>query len=318
MAGAEQSLVQIVRDFLDAHQLMHQLLARARDDLRFEELQELVGDSEASVLFRLKERCHELFRVQDASETADREALFDLAVGSLFHEAMSLREDFYQREVYGPRVRALRERADADSAKLFDEFERILGTLEGRLLERRDEAFALVDETALQLRRLLVLHADDGLVARYLVEHADRAARVFGLSFEELLEKIHGSAWGGYACAGLSYLEGGHYRLAHAALDRAVALGGTAVDPGVPAGRSFSLALAAYLERDHATCISELLRWAEHPGEKPATQLALGRNAVAGAIVLAQEDDAQEVVASARRLAEQLGPEPAPAPAPAG
>ena len=55
MAGAEQSLVQIVRDFLDAHQLMHRLLSRTRDDLRFEELQELVGDNEASVLFRLKD-----------------------------------------------------------------------------------------------------------------------------------------------------------------------------------------------------------------------------------------------------------------------
>ena len=45
-----------------------------------------------------------------------REVLFDLAVGSLFHEAMKFRENFYQREVYGPRVRALRDAARAEGA----------------------------------------------------------------------------------------------------------------------------------------------------------------------------------------------------------
>ena len=127
MPSAEQGLVHIVRDFLDAHQLMERLFRRPTEELRFEDLQELVGDGEASVLFRLKERCHDLFRGDGAANAAaaaaaDREALFDLAVGSLFHEAMSFRENFYQGRFYGPRVRELRERADPESARLFEEF----------------------------------------------------------------------------------------------------------------------------------------------------------------------------------------------------
>ena len=58
-----------------------------------------MGDGEDSVLFRLKERCHALFRggEQPSEVVMRREALFDLAVGSLFHEAMKFRENLYQR-----------------------------------------------------------------------------------------------------------------------------------------------------------------------------------------------------------------------------
>ena len=43
------------------------------------ELQDLVGDDESSVLFRLKERCHALFRPADpdAEMVSPREVLFD-------------------------------------------------------------------------------------------------------------------------------------------------------------------------------------------------------------------------------------------------
>ena len=64
-----------------------------------------------------------------------REALFDLAVGSLFHEAMKFRENFYQREVYGPRVRALRTESGAENEALFREFEKILAAVAQRLDE---------------------------------------------------------------------------------------------------------------------------------------------------------------------------------------
>ena len=95
---------------------MQRLFALYRsDELRFEDLEQLVGDDEHSVLFRLKGRCHALFRREHERRAVAmrREALFDLAVGSLFHEAMKFRENFYQREVYGPRVRALRTESGA-------------------------------------------------------------------------------------------------------------------------------------------------------------------------------------------------------------
>ena len=73
-----------------------------------------------------------------------REALFDLAVGSLFHEAMKLRENLYQREVYGPRVRALRSDAGEENEALFDEFEKMLGAVAQRLDEGLRESETLL------------------------------------------------------------------------------------------------------------------------------------------------------------------------------
>ena len=90
---APSDLVDIVRDFIVVHQRFEILFARFREgSLKFEEVRRLVADSDSSVLFRLKERVHGLFRDRDPDEPLRRgEALFDLAVGSLFHEAMKFR-----------------------------------------------------------------------------------------------------------------------------------------------------------------------------------------------------------------------------------
>ncbi len=138
MHSPDAGLVEIVREFLAAHELLGRLFGRLRSgELRFEELQELVGDSEDAVLFRLKERCHALFRpgMRAADLAMTRGALFDLAVGSLFHEAMKLRENFYQLAVYAPKVEALRVQAAPDAERLFQEFERIIAAARLRLEE---------------------------------------------------------------------------------------------------------------------------------------------------------------------------------------
>ena len=136
MRSAPIGLVDIVREFLLAHRLLRRLFERQRSGgLRFDELQALAGDTEASVLFRLKERCHALFRAGVFGDDVPRVALFDLAVGSLFHEAMKLRENLYQLEVYAPKVEAARREAESGSEGLFEEFERILAASRERLAE---------------------------------------------------------------------------------------------------------------------------------------------------------------------------------------
>ena len=110
-------LVQIVRDFISVHREMKRLFAEFRDgSLAFVDVRSLVADGESSVLYRLKERVHSLYRDEtDDSRLQRGEALFDLAVGSLFHEALKFRENFYQLEVYGPKVMRLRSEAGEDA-----------------------------------------------------------------------------------------------------------------------------------------------------------------------------------------------------------
>jgi hypothetical protein len=182
VANRDAALADITREFLLAHRLMRRLFALYRkDELRFEELERLIGDDEHSVLFRLKGRCHGLFRREPGRRALAmrREALFDLAVGSLFHEAMKFRENFYQREVYGPRVRALRTESGAENEALFREFEKILAAVAQRLEEGLHESEALLVQTREQLALLLAEYHDNGFVVRCLIENRADVEVVF-------------------------------------------------------------------------------------------------------------------------------------------
>ena len=264
MPSVEAALVDIVREFLTAHQLVRRLFDRYRSGtLGFAELAELVGDDEASVLFRLKERCHTLFRAEEGGERVPghREALFDLAVGSLFHEAMSFRENYYQREVYGPRMRALRSEAGAEAEALFGEFERILEAVSERLSSGLHEVEGLTDRTRDQLVVLLGDHAENGHLARYLIENEETVGRVFESGLEALLTGIHGSAERGYERAALSYLRSGYYDEAVVAFDEAMRRGGDAAQLEPIA--AYAHGMRAYLEGDYATSIDRLRAWGE-------------------------------------------------------
>jgi len=309
MFDAEQNLVRIVQDFVEAHRMMCRLFAQHRQgSLRFGEIERLVGNDEESVLFRLKERCHESFRGRDEAEpgSADRRALFDLAVGSLFHEVMSFRENFYQCEVYGPRVRQLRGQADPDTRMLFEEFEKILATASRRLVEGRNEAESLLDHTAQELRMLLRLHAENGRVTRFLLEHEAEVEKVFGVAMVDLLAEIHGSPSGGQLSAAHSYLAGGHYAQAAIRFEEAASTGEP--DEALTGLAAFARGMARYLERDSAKCLLEFSSWQAAQSPAQPRHEGLARAAVEVCRRLAQRDGAKELVAQADTLLQRLQP----------
>jgi hypothetical protein len=307
MLSASTSLVEIVRDYLEAHQLMRRLLARARrGELRFAELEELVGDDEGSVLYRLKERCHSLFRPRAERSTLAmrREMLFDLAVGSLFHEAMKCRENIYQREVYEPRVRALRSQADEDADALFRDFEKILGGVAPRLEEGLRECETLLNHTREQLRVLLAEHRENGYVTRYLIENRERVEDVFGMALDALLDWIHGGAAAGYDCAGRSYLVSGFFEDAERAFAEAMARGGKRDE--LERLSAYARGMAAYLAGDYRRSVEWLGRWLDTAGEADARLADLAHAAVSRVGQLALGDDKQRVTACAAALLERL------------
>lgn len=307
MPGVSTGLVDIVREFLEAHQLMRRLFARYRDgELHFDELEELVGDDEASLLFRLKERCHTLFRPRGEKDrpTVRREELFDLAVGSLFHEAMKFRESFYQLEVYGPRVRLLRSQAGEDVDPLFEDFEKILDALTPRLQECLQESEALLEHTQEQLRVLLVEHRESGYVARYLLENQALVEDVFGEKIDALLARIHGDAAAGYGCAARSYLVSGHYSDAERAFASAIARGGDRA----PMERlsAYARGMADYLAGDYGRSIDWLGRWVDAAGEPDAKLADFAHAAVSRVGQLTLGEDKERVTTAASALLERL------------
>jgi hypothetical protein len=307
MRAVEQGLVHIVRDFLAAHRLMKVLIARNRQGvLRFEELRELVGDDERSVLFRLKERCHAAFRnSSEASGLAlQREALFDLAVGSLFHEAMKLRENFYQREVYAPRVRALRSRAGGDAPELFEEFDRLLDGVSARLEDGLRESEALLARTVEQLRLLLSVNRGDGAVARFLLENDAPVCAAFESPLEAVLSQIYGSAAAAYALAGRSYLESGYYAAAVEALERAAKEDADCSE--LAPLLAYARGMDAYVKRDYEASLAALSTWASSPDSGGAGRIRLARDALACIARLSEGEQRAQTATEAGALLARL------------
>src|SRR5262245_5580766 len=191
MAALEPGLVEIVREFLTAHRLLRRVGERYRSgQLAFSEVGALVGDDERSVLFRLKERSHALFRGERGEGAIGATALFDLAVGSLFHEGMKFRENFYQRSSYGPKVQALRRAAVRDESGLLPEFEKLLAAAAVRIDESLQELDTLLVQTTAQFRVLLAAHAHDGVLARVLVTRGAELAEALGRPVDSLFAEL--------------------------------------------------------------------------------------------------------------------------------
>lgn len=311
MVEVSPELVDIVRDLMETHRIMKRQFARFRKgELRFAELHELIGDDEGSVLYRLKERSHALFRPRDgqAATSTRGEALFDLAVGSLFHEAMKFRESFYQQEIYGPRVRALRSEAAEESDGLFQEFDKIFSAVSVRLDEGLQETEVLVEQTVDQLRVLLAEHPYNGFALRYLIEHRARIDEVFGCSLDALLAEIEGEAGAGYECAAHSYLESGFYEEAQNAFE-------AAVQRGMPADRverfvEYARGMSAYLAGDYAECVRRLGKWFDGRDESEEKLLEIARAVVSNIDQVAQGEERERITAEAADLIERLGPIP--------
>ena len=286
---------------------MRRLFALYRsDDLRFEDLEQLVGDDEHSVLFRLKGRCHGLFRREPGRRAVAmrREALFDLAVGSLFHEAMKFRENFYQREVYGPRVRALRTESGAENVALFREFEKILSAVAQRLDEGLHESEALLVQTREQLALLLAEYRDNGFVTRCLIENRADVEAVFEEGLDALLALIHGDARTGHRVAGRSYLASGYFAEAEAAFAGARAGGGG--DAEVDRLSAYARGMTAYLAGDYAASVTCLSQWLDAAPSDDAALVGLAHAVAAKMGVLAQGEDRLRIVAEAGRLLEAV------------
>ena len=303
---AESAIVDIARDFLAVHSELGRIAEReAAGALRFDEVRRFVGDDERSVLFRLKERCHTLFRSDGEQDPLEigASALFDLAVGSLFHEAMKLRENLYQSDVYAPKVAALRESGVSDASGLLGEFDKLVKDARSRLAESVAESRVLLARTTAQFRVLLRSHADNGMLARFLVENAAQLAKAFACSDDEALADLHGSAREAWRVAAWSYLQSGFFAEASRALAAAEERGDKSRE--LARQRAFARGMSAYLAGRYDAAIDELGSWADGAPAGDELQLApLAASAMAGAKKLVAPDAALAQRASA--LSERL------------
>ena len=313
MKRVESIVVDLLRDFLSAHEILDELVeAHDVDRLEFADVAAWAGDDASSALFRLKEHCHALVRV--AGGEADGEIgpaeLLDLVVGSLFHEAMKLRENHYQIRTYAVRVERLRARADPAHAESTRELEHLLELSGRHLHEAFYEARSLMMLTRRHVRALLQEHADSGLVARALHERRESVDRVFDAEAADGTEvPLLDSLYGGPAQAALavarSFLESAYFEEALTALGEAAERG---ADAATIRGLSrYAEGMHAFLTGSYRESIDALGAWVEYGvADEAPGQARFAGAALARLDKLVEGDDSAELLARAKQLCEEL------------
>src|SRR4030042_6654678 len=100
----DRKILEIVRGLLLAEVAFQEIFKKKKEGrLRFSDIGNWVDDKGQSLLYNVKEQCHAIFRYIETGPFHKKEWLLDLDIGSIFHEAMKLRENIYQIEVYRPR-----------------------------------------------------------------------------------------------------------------------------------------------------------------------------------------------------------------------
>jgi hypothetical protein len=266
--------VGIVRDFLLACRSLRRIAkAFHNETLEFRDVQALIGDTQNSILFRLKERCHALFRT--AADGVALEAVFDLAVGALFHEAMKFRENYYQQAVYTPKLEALRQAGDSSAAGLLESSRELLREGHERSESSLHELTDLLAETQRHFHTLLRHNRENAHVTRFVVERAGLVEEALGESFDALLTEFWDDPGNAYTQAGYSYLVSGHFEDARQCLAEARTRRGEEAE--LLRWSAYAEGMQAYLESRYLEAVSDLGCWAEDPeaaGESVFGELA--------------------------------------------
>jgi tetratricopeptide (TPR) repeat protein len=256
-----RDLLEMVRKLLLAQAAFQEIFRKYQERrLRFSDIENWVDERGQSLLYNLKEQSHSLFRI-DAKGPVDRnEWLLDLAIGSIFHEAMKLRENIYQMEVYGPRYLQFKPKmaktAYEYERNYLQQFERIISRAEQGVREGMEETQSLLKDAVEQLIDFFKTNSANPYLARFLLEHQPLLHRVYGnKKVKEIFYLIFKKGLlGAYSLAGGSYLQSGHYDLASLYFSKALKMAPS--DHKLQFFMNFSLGMEAYYKNAYSKTMS--------------------------------------------------------------
>ena len=194
----------------------------------YNEIDKLVGtETRKGCLWQLKDDCHQLWRNGDSAFELNG-SLLDWIIGSLFHEAMKLKENIYLFEYYAPLAHDLK-------GVWRQEIQQFCGVECRRFMERishevdrQMESLGFMFGRAIYLlRTMLPSQAHNPLLLRYLIEHPDVASELWSESLDEIFKDMfHGVPESGYCLAAQSYFDGNWYEKSLAAYQEALRVNG--------------------------------------------------------------------------------------------
>ena len=214
----DRIILEIVRGLLLSEVVFQEIFKKYKEGrLRFSDIGVWVDDKGKSPLYNLKEQCHSFFRYKGKKPIHKNEWLLDLVIGSIFHEAMKLRENIYQMEVYRPRYLQYKLKAgkSAYEKDYLQQFERIILKTKQGVAEGMEETRSLFHDAMAQLIDLFKEDAKNTFLVRFLLENLTLLQKVYGSKkakeiFDLMFKKGFLDA---YQLAGQSYLQSEHYDL---------------------------------------------------------------------------------------------------------
>ena len=219
------------------------LLDRRNEELRtriWDGLTVMVGSELAKgPLWQLKDLCHRLWPEEEHAHNLEG-SLIDWLAGSIFHEAMKLKENIYILNSYGPAAFRLSDPVDGNGsgrghletfsprlAHIMD-VQGLIRRIVVDVIRQMDQLSFLFGQTAYMLRIMLPDLAGNMLVVRFLVEQEEAAQKIWGERAEDIFaDMFYGAAEQGFCSAGRSYLNGQWYEQAYAMYRRAVDIDGS-------------------------------------------------------------------------------------------
>jgi hypothetical protein len=259
----DRNTLEIVRGLLLSEVAFQEILKKYREGrLRFLDIGGWVDDKGHSLLYNLKEQCHSLFRYKGKKTIHKNEWLLDVVIGSIFHEAMKLRENIYQMEVYQPKYLQYNSKVgksdyERDYLQLF---ERIILKARQGVAEGIDETRSLFQEAMVQLVDFFKEGSKNAFLVRFLLENLTLLNKVYGSKkakeiFELMFKK---GLLDAYRLAGQSYLQSEHYDLSSTYFLKALKM-----DPynqGLQFLLNFSLGMNEYYGNAYSKSLSHFVK----------------------------------------------------------
>ncbi|MEW6595038.1 MAG: hypothetical protein AB1413_09240 [Thermodesulfobacteriota bacterium] len=192
----------------------------------FAGLDALVGtESNRGLLWLLKDRCHQLWRDSDPEKELSG-SLLDWVIGSIFHEAMKLKENTYMLQYYGPLAEAMQARSAAHTVKFCgDECHRFMARTREEVGHQMESLGFMFNRASLLMRALLVDQRENALLVRHLIENPAVAEQLWSEPLPTLLaDMFPEGADHAFCLAARSYLAGDWHQEAKAAYSQALAV----------------------------------------------------------------------------------------------
>jgi tetratricopeptide (TPR) repeat protein len=251
-----KGLLQSQIAFQDIYQKYH------KGTLHFPEIENWVDDRGRSLLYKIKEKCHSLFRSSKGGAFHKKEWLLDLAIASIFHEAMKLRENVYQLEVYRPRYLEYKRRMGKSTYEkdYLPHFEKIISKAKLGVSEGMEEMGSLFQDAAAQLIDFFRENRQNPFLIRFLIESQPLLRKIYGIKKRKEIFSLMFArgAFDAYRLAAQSCLHSEHYDLSAAYFSKAFKMDPR--DVNLRFFLNFSLGMKAYLLNSYPKALSSFTK----------------------------------------------------------